>query len=319
MLRTPRTEPGMFASDLCGCRWVEAPHGHGSPARADRVDGRHRRLPHFGADLLEPGSGLHAHALIARRLASTLIMRSARVPVAGRGQMARGRSVGGDLLQSVLDGGQPRLGLCRVGPATQGSGGSAYASGGWGGRLLRSAAVDAQRFWALVDDARGQVDDPADAVAVADRAIALLANRPREDIVAALRVQSDLMATAYTRTMWVAADEINSECSDDGFEYFRAWLMTRGRDVFERAVADPDTLADLPAVRARATEDRPDSLECEEMLSIAWDAHIAATGEELPESAYTGGRRLELADDWDVDDPEELERRLPRLAALFGD
>ena len=185
--------------------------------------------------------------------------------------------------------------------------------------VVKFRRVDAQQFWALVDDARGQATDPADAEAVAAWAITLLAARPREDIVATQRVQWDLMAMSYTTDLWAAAYEINSGCSDDGFEYFRAWLMTRGREVFERAVADPDTLADLPAVRAMATEDGLDSLECEEMRNIAWDAHIAATGEELPESADSGDPYPKLVDSWDFDDPAELERRLPRLAALFGE
>jgi hypothetical protein len=42
---------------------------------------------------------------------------------------------------------------------------------------------------------------------------------------------------------------INRRCSDDGFDYFRSWLMLQGRETFGRAVAAPDSLADLAAVR----------------------------------------------------------------------
>jgi hypothetical protein len=38
---------------------------------------------------------------------------------------------------------------------------------------------------------------------------------------------------------------MNGGCSDDGFEYFRAWLLAQGRDTFEKALEDPDTLAAL--------------------------------------------------------------------------
>lgn len=45
-----------------------------------------------------------------------------------------------------------------------------------------------------------------------------------------------------------AASLILGGCSDDGFEYFRGRLIAQGREVFERSVADPDSLADLPVM-----------------------------------------------------------------------
>jgi hypothetical protein len=63
---------------------------------------------------------------------------------------------------------------------------------------------------------------------------------------------------------------INGGCSNDGFEDFRGWLIVQGHEVFERMIADPDTLADLPIVRAaRLGRAR---LGCEETLYIAYRA-----------------------------------------------
>ena len=45
--------------------------------------------------------------------------------------------------------------------------------------------------------------------------------------------------------MWGAAYVIHGGCSDDGFEYFRRWLISRGRKAYEAALADPDSLAQL--------------------------------------------------------------------------
>ena len=41
-------------------------------------------------------------------------------------------------------------------------------------------------------------------------------------------------------------------CSDDGFDYFRGWLIARGRQAFDQAVADPDALANLAVIRSAA-------------------------------------------------------------------
>jgi hypothetical protein len=55
--------------------------------------------------------------------------------------------------------------------------------------------------------------------------------------------------------------------------------------VYERIVADPDALADLPVIRARPSGAWP--VECEDALYIASRAYRAATGEELPHRAAT--------------------------------
>lgn len=176
--------------------------------------------------------------------------------------------------------------------------------------------MDIDTFWALIAAARARVTDPADAEAVATEASALLAARPPDEIVAAQQVFWDLMAESYRNPLWAAAYLVNGGCSDDGFDYFRGWLIAQGREVFERAVQDPDTLADVPAVIAAAPDG--DEMEGEDVLGIAWNAHIKATGEQLPRGASTI-RYPDLDPDWgfDFDDEAEMTRRLPRLAALY--
>lgn len=46
--------------------------------------------------------------------------------------------------------------------------------------------------------------------------------------------------------LWGAAYVMNGGCSDDGFRYFRDWLISEGRQLFESALAAPDSLAALP-------------------------------------------------------------------------
>lgn len=181
---------------------------------------------------------------------------------------------------------------------------------------VKLSDVDSNAFWTLIADARSQVPDPSDSEAVAAAASSLLATRPPSDIVAAQQVLWDLLAFSYRNPLWAAAYLINGGCSDDGFDYFRGWLLTQGRSVFESAVADPDSLASSPAVVAAAESGL--ELDCEAALSIAWTAHQTATGMKLPEDAFTI-RYPDLDPDWDFDfdDGAELAARLPRLAALF--
>jgi len=50
---------------------------------------------------------------------------------------------------------------------------------------------------------------------------------------------------AYTWELWAAAYIIGGGCSDDAFSDFRATLISMGRQTFERALADPQSLADI--------------------------------------------------------------------------
>ncbi|PWI15031.1 hypothetical protein DI272_13285 [Streptomyces sp. Act143] len=176
--------------------------------------------------------------------------------------------------------------------------------------------MNKEQFWELIAAARDRAITPHESEAVAREATSLLAARPVEEIIAAEKVLWDLMVESYTNPLWAAAYIANGGCSDDGFDYFRGWLIAQGRDVFKRAVANPDALAELPIVQAAATDG--DDLEGEDMLVIAWNAHITATGDQLPAGGPTI-RYPQLDPTWafDFDDSDEMARRLPRLAALY--
>jgi hypothetical protein len=112
---------------------------------------------------------------------------------------------------------------------------------------------------------------------------------------------------AYTYDLWAACGIVNAVCSDDGFYYFRSWLITQGEKVYEDALKDPETLADL---------DLPhNNLECQTLFQVAWWAYEAKTGEEFPQEirlTWTTGNDMPSGERWTED---ELETRYPRLVA----
>nr|WP_296068121.1 DUF4240 domain-containing protein [uncultured Actinoplanes sp.] len=167
-------------------------------------------------------------------------------------------------------------------------------------------------FWAVI--ARATADRPASPGEVAKRAVADLATRDPEEIVAWGRHLDKVMVASGTDDLWAAAYLINGGCSDEGFDNFRGWLIAHGRETLARSVRSPDALADLPAVRGAAESGAV--FEAEEVLSIASEAYLQATGSEMPvgEPPVT---RPDAADLWDFDDEEEMQKRLPRLSALF--
>lgn len=172
--------------------------------------------------------------------------------------------------------------------------------------------MDKQTLWKLIGTAREEAAQDL----VAERAAVLLSQLPEAEIAAAQQVLCNLLAESYRGPLWAAAYVINGGCSDDGFDYFRGWLLTQGQEAFEAALADPDSLASHPTVREAAREGL--ELSDEEALSIAWTAYEAATGRALPADSFTISYP-ELDPSWafDFDDAEETTVRLPRLSALF--
>ncbi|MFF5176085.1 DUF4240 domain-containing protein [Micromonospora sp. NPDC000089] len=167
-------------------------------------------------------------------------------------------------------------------------------------------------FWQLIEQARA--GGGGEAPAVAARAVALLAERDPEEIAGYAQHQRRVLAASHRVDLWGAAYLINSGAAADDFEAFRGWLMTQGRAVFARAVAEPDALAELPRVRAASLSG--EEFRCPQMLTVPWDAYRKATATELP-AERDPVATPDLNDFWDFDDEDEARRRLPRLAALF--
>lgn len=165
--------------------------------------------------------------------------------------------------------------------------------------------MTADEFWDHIRATRRR--DPEEHV---ERLVARLAKLPADEISAFGRVWYERLAAAYTNRLWGAAYLINGGCSDDGFEYFRNWLMLQGRRVYEAALADPDTLADVVW--------EPD--EAEHECYPAQDAYARATGADINATYAALGklapdREADLGESWDFDDEVEMKRRYPRLFA----
>jgi hypothetical protein len=160
-------------------------------------------------------------------------------------------------------------------------------------------------LWHIVDSARnaGAPMNRLDAIR------ARLATLPPNRIVAFERGLREAFAQSYTEELWGAAYLINGGCSDDGFEYFRGFLIVLGSARFREAVASPDSLADVDEIVSETTE-------LEETRYVAMDAYRSATGNEMPELDLPPYPTIDFT--FDFEDEDEMRRRYPRLYARFG-
>lgn len=102
--------------------------------------------------------------------------------------------------------------------------------------------MDETEFWEIVDSTREAAEgDPEDhAELLVDR---LLRSDP-DSVLDFARHFESRYNRAYRWDLWGAAWVLLGGASDDAFDYFRCWLIGQGREVFEGALHDPDSLAE---------------------------------------------------------------------------
>ncbi len=97
---------------------------------------------------------------------------------------------------------------------------------------------------------------------------------PADEIIGFKLRTDQLLFDIYNSEMWCAAYIINGGCSDDGFEYFRSWVISRGKEVYYNSKMKPDYLTE-------ELNDEIEDYEFEDFLYVANDAFTANTGKDI--------------------------------------
>ena len=162
--------------------------------------------------------------------------------------------------------------------------------------------MNEQKFWQLIEAVKKAAGaDLESRPAVLQKHLSSL---EPEEIQGFQQRYEALLLEANSWNLWGAAYLMNGGCSDDGFKYFRDWLISEGQKTFKGAVANPDSLASIP---------RREYFELESFGYAALKAFAAKGPGELErdfkvEFAVTAG------DEWGESD---LPRLLPALAAKY--
>ncbi len=177
-------------------------------------------------------------------------------------------------------------------------------------KLNEKGYVDTDQFWAIIDQSREAAGGDAEGQLL--HLEALLSGCQAADIVAFDRTFSELHNLAYTWPLWGAAYLIGGGCSDDGFMDFRGWLISRGQHVFERALADPDSLADgLAGGKETQLETQVEGFQY--VAKKAWSTTTGNAYSEFPRHKIDY-RSEPTGDEWQEDDLPDL---FPKLASKF--
>lgn len=175
--------------------------------------------------------------------------------------------------------------------------------------------IDEATFWVIVDSVKGADDEAAYSRRLA-RELDALSN---DQLVQFYVLYQAAMENANRGDLRAAGVLLNGgHGSDDGFEYFRNWLIAQGSAVYQLAVADPDSLAavDVPFKDGQPTAEWESAGY---VVSNLFRNRTGGTLEQVAEKLLLKSRLAEASPfDW-TDYPDEiLAARVPKLWAKYG-
>ena len=189
--------------------------------------------------------------------------------------------------------------------------------------------MDVEGFWRFVERSGAETSAPGPRSAWLEYRLSLF---PVDHIVD-FQIHLDTARRPIdTWDMLGAANTImDGRVSGDSFWYFQPWIIGQGQRWWRHAAADPDNLADLPAVQALAGRRQQQWSEAEwphweDLAYVAGNAYERCTGQEDGIGDALSERGHYRPSDpqvnvhgrmWDSDSLAEIERHLPRLSQLF--
>ncbi|WHT40541.1 DUF4240 domain-containing protein [Myroides sp. mNGS23_01] len=174
--------------------------------------------------------------------------------------------------------------------------------------------LDETQFWTIVETSLQHSNSQDEQEAYLIQALEKLTSKE----IIGFRLRTDkLLYDTYDSAMWCAGYLMNGGCSDDGFEYFRNWVISRGKEVYEQAKANPDTLI------SQKDKAEDDLFDFESFWYVALEAFENQTGEELydyiDEDNFdtNEGNYPSFEFDWSDEEPASMQKLCPKLYEHF--
>lgn len=150
-----------------------------------------------------------------------------------------------------------------------------------------------EQFWKIINQVKSNSCDFEERPAKLKE---LLMQLTPEEVIAFESEYYQKMADAYRWDLWGAAYIINGGCSDDGFHYFCAFLISEGEEVFTKALSNPESLADA---------DIEEDADLEEFNYVAREVYEEKTGKEMPDNDVNFPNEP-VGTNWDEDDLDSM-------------
>jgi len=105
--------------------------------------------------------------------------------------------------------------------------------------------MNTEIFWQIIDESRADSNNPDDPDEQAEKLKEILMKLEPSELLEFIKIFHECEWRAYKWDLWAVAHIGYRGCCDDAFEQFRVWLISRGKDFFEKALIDPMTAAEV--------------------------------------------------------------------------
>ncbi|WKA53192.1 DUF4240 domain-containing protein [Planococcus shixiaomingii] len=184
---------------------------------------------------------------------------------------------------------------------------------------IKESTMTEAHFWQLIDECKSHGDDALEHV---EWLVSRLSEKSVTDIISFDSFLNEHYGKSYTSDLWAAAYIAMGGCSDDSFDYFRAWMLCLGEEAYYKAIEDPESL--LPYLKLLKEQEEIPQLE--ELLAVASDAYEKKTGNDFEDYMKLYDQLMQedysvpdIDLDWDEDDEENLCKMFPELWEAFGE
>lgn len=125
----------------------------------------------------------------------------------------------------------------------------------------------------------------------------------------------ELHSDTYTSEMWCSAYVLRRGCGDDSFDYFRYWLISRGKNAYYKTKNNPDDLIEFVI-------EGEEDYDFESFSLIPLTVFEEKTGKELYDFVEykldnKESRRFDIQFNWQEEDPLSMQKICPKLFEKF--
>lgn len=176
-----------------------------------------------------------------------------------------------------------------------------------------SEMLNEDTYWAIIEKSIKETTNQEDQEIFLVSEIEKLS--PKEMLGFRLRTDK-LLFDSYTSNLWCANYIISNGGADDSFDYFRCWLISRGKEAYYKTQENPDYLVNLVG-------NEPYTYDFEGFWYVANNAFKNLTNKEA--ETYIDYENFKTTDEnypilefnWNVDEPETMEKVCPVLFKKF--
>ena len=172
-----------------------------------------------------------------------------------------------------------------------------------------------EEFWSIISDAKSKSTNGEE---LAQHVIRTLEGKSIESILGFDYWFSKFHYGSSNGDLWCTAYVAMKGCTEDGFDYFRAWMIGQGREVFEAALKEPDTLvAALESIGAEVPNNETLLIAASRAYETKTGKNIKAFYEVLDEYETDFGSFGEPELNWSKEDAESMKKICPKVFERF--